>query len=934
MAYVYFYLTVYDTAEIYFTEALNIQKTLGNRLREGVVLLDLGINAANAGELEKALDYDARCAAIMHEVGDFKRETHVYKMMGYSCKTAGQYPRALEYYQQALNLADSLGDREDVANCYEYLADVFESMQDYAKAISYFEKSEAILSDLNLGKKQAELSLRRGQVYFLKEEYAEALPHIYRSLDLWKKGNQRLEGGAPLKSHDDQNIFISRLYFMIASCYEGLNRLDSAEFFLRETGRLSVGTNDVILKTKALSKLGGIYNSQGKIREAIASYREAVETAAKADLVEREMEAAQALYPIYQEQKNYREAFHYLHVYQSLNDSLYNEKNIKEFARLEANYEFEKEKQQLAFEQEQEIQRQKLLQGIMLIALGIALLFIFVIYRYYQSKQRANAELSRLNEEIIQQKEVVESQKRKLEELDEAKSHFFTNISHEFRTPLTVISGMAGQIRKNPKQWTEKGSQMIERNSKNLLQLVNQILDLRKLESKALEANYLQGDVVQYLRYITESHQSLANNQGLELHFLSKQEELVMDYDPDKLLKIVSNLLSNAVKFTPEGGHIYFQLDQKEAAGKPVLEIQVKDTGSGIPEAKLSRIFDRFYQVDDSATRKGEGTGIGLALTKELVEVLQGEIEVNSTVGQGTAFLVRLPISNEAALQEEPSAVVLPLVEATEVLPDNGAPEGGRQTIFSTNLPKVLIVEDNPDVQQYLVACLKDSYQLEIANNGQEGIDQAIESVPDLIVSDVMMPEKDGFELCESLKTDERTNHIPIVLLTAKADADSRLSGFEKGADAYLSKPFEPRELQLRLRNLVELQRQMQKQYSLAGKDLKDTSDPRKAIEDPFLQKIYDLVLENLSDADYDLARLCRALGMSRSQVFRKVKALTGHPPSLFIRSIRLQQSKQLLHNTDLTISEVAYDVGFTSPNYFSAAFLEEFGMRPSETRK
>ncbi|MFN7117903.1 MAG: response regulator [Saprospiraceae bacterium] len=512
-----------------------------------------------------------------------------------------------------------------------------------------------------------------------------------------------------------------------------------------------------------------------------------------------------------------------------------------------------------------------------------------------------------------------------LRDLDEMKSRFFTNIAHEFRTPLTIISGMANQIKENPDQWLEKGIKMISRNSDSLLNLVNQILDLRKLEAGKLQLNLVQGDVIQYLNYMLESFQSLAESKDLQLHFLSNGAALYMDYDAEKLLRIVSNLLSNAIKYTPEGGNIYLMVDQIDQH----LCIRVKDTGVGIPEAHLPYIFDRFYQVDDSATRPGEGTGIGLALTKELVKLLDGDIRVESIADKGSTFFVTLPIRQNATLTNAPQLSMEQFVpqtpEKAEVI--------SHLEVSEKELPSLLIVEDNDDVVQYLLACLAGLYQLEVAKDGQEGIDKAIEIVPDIIISDVMMPRKDGFTLCETLKTDERTSHIPIILLTAKTDDDSRISGLKRGADAYLAKPFNKQELIVWLEKLLELRRKLQERYS-SLETIAPTADVATQQEDEFIRKVREAVEANLDDEDFGIVQLCRAVHLSRAQVHNKIKALTGDSTSIFIRNIRLHKAKALLLNSDFNISQVAYEVGFRDPKYFSKTFFEAFGILPGELRK
>ena len=312
---------------------------------------------------------------------------------------------------------------------------------------------------------------------------------------------------------------------------------------------------------------------------------------------------------------------------------------------------------------------------------------------------------------------------------------------------------------------------------------------------------------------------------------------------------------------------------------------------------------------------------------------MNGDIEVSSVVGKGTTFLVRLPITRESEVVEGEMADNRsnPFPELSLPAEKTAGTNSPKREIVtpSADSPMLLIVEDNPDVVHFLVACLEETYHLHIARNGQEGIDQAIEKVPDLIVSDVMMPEKDGYELCDTLKQDERTSHIPIILLTAKADSESRISGLERGADAYLTKPFEPKELLVRLKKLLELRKKLQERYR-SFEPVGKGATP----EDIFIQKMRNAIDENLDDETFGIAQLCRAIGLSRAQLHNKIKALTGLSTSIYIRSIRLKRAKHLLETTEFNVSEVAYEVGFKNPAYFSTAFLEEFGIPPSKTRK
>ncbi|MEO1260027.1 MAG: tetratricopeptide repeat protein [Bacteroidota bacterium] len=911
----YSYMAKYQLADSVLHLVYKIYKGLNNKKSAGSALANLGNNAARWNKLEKAIGYYNRAAGLFRETENKELEARVYRMVGYSANVLGNYPVSLEYFQKALTMFEDLDNANGITNSLDNLGEVYQVMEDYDQALIYYEKAAAFWEKSGENPRRYQTLLRKGNIYRLKKEYRTAL-------DFYLRGQRSL--------YEDNGENVSgKDMLSMGECYEKLGQPDSAIFYLNRSIEETSKKNDFQIKAEGLIQLGLLYRKQGQTQKAISMLQQADEAASFSGTKEKEMEAAKVLYQLYKSQKDESQALRYHEIYRNLQDSLFNEKNIKEIARLEANAELEKEKQRLAYEKQQELNQQKAFQRNLFIALGVAVAFILTIGWFYRAKQTANAELSRLNEELRKQKTTVENQKEKLEELDEMKSRFFTNISHEFRTPLTIITGMTNQIKTKPDKWLDKGLRMIEQNSQSLLHLINQILDLRKLESKELKANLVQGDVVKYLQYISESYQSFAESNGLQLHFLSAVEKLQMDYDPDKLLRIVSNLLSNAIKYTPEGGQVYFHISQKEENGQAHLKISVKDTGIGIAKEKLPYIFDRFYQVDGSATRKGEGTGIGLALALELINLLGGRIHANSTPGNGSTFIVLLPVTNSSLVTDKPTARLeeVPVSSTTSpILPQQNQAE---------ELPSLLIVEDNPDVAKYLIACLQDDYQLELADNGQVGIDVALEQVPDLIISDVMMPEKDGFEVCDTLKNDERTSHIPIILLTAKADFDSKISGLKKGADAYLTKPFEPEELQVRLEKLLEIRNRLQAKYTnLAHAQPSDSvSEEGQSMEDAFVEKFVEIITQHISDEHFGIVQLCKSLGMGRTQVHNKIKALTGKSTSLFIRSIRLQKARQLLQTTDMNISEVGYEVGFVSPSHFSRFYAEEFGEPPTKTR-
>ncbi len=536
-------------------------------------------------------------------------------------------------------------------------------------------------------------------------------------------------------------------------------------------------------------------------------------------------------------------------------------------------------------------------------------------------------------------RQLEKAESRRMKELDQLKSHLYTNITHEFRTPLTVIMGMTEQLNVKaaelPKSYKEKitgGLSLIQRNGHNLLHLINQLLDLSKLDSGKLKLKLVQGDIVVYLQYLTESFYSMAEDKGIRLTFYSEEESLLMDYDEEKIQQIVYNLLSNAIKFTPEKGKIILHLLKQQNLGSDQLQMKVKDTGVGMNPKEVQHVFDRFYQADGSSTRKGEGTGIGLALTKELVELMKGKIKVESNPGKGSTFFIQLPINQEAPLQQNISTGQ---IQAGTSISTVGIENLSSSTISGKNpdAPSLLIIEDNADVAIYIKELLNGAYNIYMAENGQIGIDQAIELVPDIIISDVMMPEKDGFEVCATLKQDERTSHIPIILLTARAGQEDLIEGLQHGADAYLTKPFQKQELLVRLKKLVELRHILQERFSTSPDGPLATPTPNDK-EAKFLQKLREKVIEQMDNPDFGVPQLAQRVFMSQIQVYRKLKALTGQTPSQFIRSIRLQKAKELLKDTEMSIAEIAYEVGYSDPNYFSRTFQSEFKSSPRDFRK
>lgn len=559
--------------------------------------------------------------------------------------------------------------------------------------------------------------------------------------------------------------------------------------------------------------------------------------------------------------------------------------------------------------------------------------------------------------EVVQKAKEAETlalKNEQLLELDHLKSELFTNIAHEFRTPLTVILGMAEQIKTAPEDWLDKGVSMIRRNGGQLLHLVNELLELRQLEAGKLKLNAIHSNVIPYIKYIAESFRPTMESKDLLLHLLMGREKLPMDYDPERLLTILSNLLSNAIKYTPSGGHIYLQADQATESKvegevpKAYLKLSVKDSGIGIAEKDLPNLFDRYFQADigtEALERLGSGqldrTGVGLSFVAQLTQLMGGVIEADSKLGEGSIFTLWLPIKQETE-QGEVKASTKDLVKEIASFSSLDSVESllVESTESAGDKPLLLLVEDNADIREYLISILSKDYQLQVAKDGEQGIEMALAQIPDAIISDVMMPKKDGLALCDSLKNDPRTSHIPIILLTAKADDISRMEGLKRGADAYLSKPFKADELQVRLEQQLSLRKRLQEYFSSKMLD-RNNSAPAQAdnplfsnLEDSFISSFHQSLEENIEDENFGITEMCKAMAMSRAQLHRKIKALTGLSTSHYMRAIRLQKARQLLEKTDLNISEVSYRVGFKDPKYFSRTYSEVFGFAPTETPK
>lgn len=518
----------------------------------------------------------------------------------------------------------------------------------------------------------------------------------------------------------------------------------------------------------------------------------------------------------------------------------------------------------------------------------------------------------RINFRIQRQRE----EANRMHELDMIKIKFFTNVSHEFRTPLTLILTPIERLLKTaPDGDYHKQFRLIHRNARRLLNLVNQLLDFRKIEMHEIRFNPSEGDVVKFIREVFSSFSDLSEKKNIRFTFRSSVEQLETLFDQDKLEKILFNLLSNAFKFTPENGSVSLAVDLVAQSDNSMLRITVEDNGIGIPEDKQERIFERFFQDDLPGSIVNQGSGIGLSITHEFVKIHGGSISVKSDVGKGSCFTVMIPVQALSTLPADAGEVA----SVTE----------GESHERASRKPQLLLVEDNEDFRFYLKDNLKLNYSILEARNGKDGWQKALAVIPDLVVSDIMMPEMDGLELCRKIKADAHTSHIPVILLTARTAEEQKIAGFESGADDYVTKPFNFEILQSRIQNLIAQRQAFQKSF---GKhfDIKATDITIASMDEKLIQKAIEIVEKNLSDPDFSVERLSREVGMSRVALYKKLLSLTGKTPIEFIRTLRLQRAAQLLEKSQMSVSEIAYQVGFNNPKYFSRYFKDQFNVLPS----
>lgn len=548
----------------------------------------------------------------------------------------------------------------------------------------------------------------------------------------------------------------------------------------------------------------------------------------------------------------------------------------------------------------------------LLYAVGLVIVLFLARYRMLK-REREKFHLQQIENEVA-----------KNEEINNMKFRFFTNVSHELRTPLTlIISPLEGMLKETTDELQSTRLQLMYRNAQRLLHLVNQLLDFRKGEMSTHQLSLSEGDIISYVHSVCNSFLLMADKKHIQFSFFSGIDTFSMAFDADKVGKIVMNLLSNAFKFTPEGGRVTVMIEH--VAGTPdILEIKIADTGIGISDVDKEHIFERFYQAGHKGVEETTGNGIGLSLVRDFVTLHEGEVKVFDNIGMGSVFVIQFPVKHVETQVQLPEETGMPAGDED----DKEMKEEAREEMERKNFPLLLIVDDNEDFRIFMRYSLELQYRVKLAVNGKEAWEMMQEELPDLVISDVMMPQMDGNELCRLIKQDKRTAHIPVILLTARQNTEAKLEGLQTGADDYVTKPFNMTILVLRIRKLIELSR-----YHRVTQGMIDPAPSEiviTSLDEKLIEKAIKYVEDNMSRTELSVEELSRELGMSRVHLYKKLLQITGKTPIEFIRVIRLKRAAQLLRESQLHVSEVAFEVGFNNPKYFSRYFKDEFGVLPS----
>jgi signal transduction histidine kinase/DNA-binding response OmpR family regulator len=840
-------------------------------------------------ELATELDYNGGKGAALTIIGTYHWEK-------------SDYQKALEYMFLALNAYEKGNRLKGIYQSYNNIAGLYVATHDYDKAISYLNKAADIGKTNDSFVDYGNLYHNLGITHAYKKDFVKAKEYFLKCLEVRKQRNDLY--GQGVVHHD-----------LAEALYESGNDEEAVEHY-KEALVCARKVNAPPVIAACLSNLAKIFVKQGEYAKAETSLMEAQVLLEKTDNKATLQDLYGTYSDLYEKRKDFHRALEYFRKKTQVKDSLFNAENIREMAETENKYLAQKKEQEIAW-LNQKAEIQVLWRNSLMAGLFITILAAMAIYLLQRSRTR-KAKL------LLETQRLLNLQ---MSEADKLRSRFFANISHEFRTPLTLIlSPVEEKLASHELSQKDRISfQSIRRSANRLLDLINQLLELSRLESGFMKLHLQPGDLYSFIMPILAAFDSMAEVSKAKYTRMVGLPPATVLFDADKLEKILNNLLSNAFKFSLRGGKVEVKVSGAEKERSVELLLEVRNSGPVIPASMHSKIFEPFFQDPNTSAHGMAGTGLGLSLVKELVKLYRGSIFVTSTDSDGTAFEVRLNLEKSDSIPEniqfESKNETIPLVEDLSD-PNPTESDNGKE--------KILIVEDNPEVRLMIRQGLEADYHVIEAAGGKEGMEVASEKHIDLIISDVMMPEMNGIELCHLLKNNELTSHIPVILLTAKADQESKLEGLRTGADDYLVKPFNMPELQARVGNLISQRKKLVRKYN-QGLTIQPHEVTVTSLDERFMQRAIQVIESNIDNMNLGVDMMMHELGMSRTNLHRKLKSITGLATSEFIQDFRLRRAAQLIAKKADTISQISYQTGFSDQSYFTKCFKKKFGKTPSE---
>lgn len=864
------------------------------------LLIELAQTYRNTN-LDEGLASANEALVLAQKIGYKEGEAGALLNKGRLLRQGSDYSDAMEHFLLALRIYEASENRLQIAYVYNDIAFCYYDLDQPEKLVESLNSALVIFEEIEDEKGIADVTNNLGVSNDLLGRFDSAVVYYERSLKM------NLKIGA---KEEAANCRLN-----LAAVYTVQEKYEEAIKLIEQARAYYVESDNSYAQIIVFIELANLSSAKGDFSSAINYAEQAYEAAKTYGSVHKEMNISSHLINYYSKLNDGSNAYKYFKIYDDLKDSIFNENSAKLLTEAETRYETELKEQQIEVlnqTNKQEKFRRNAFAALSALILIVGLLLI--------NRKRNEAMKNRLLYD-------------KGQEVERMKSSFFANMTHEFRTPLTLILGPIELLKEKITSKEErKQLDVMEKNASRLLDLINQLLDLSKLESGKMNLQEEPLDIVLLIKRISGLFESAAEIKKIKLTVESSLENSLCQMDADKIEKVFVNLISNALKYTPVEGSILISIKNTPSQD---IQIQIKDNGQGIQTSDLEHIFDQYFQSDKAADYEYSGTGIGLSLSKELVELHGGSITVSSTMGKGTEFTLIFPheIYSGAPISVNGGSLKQRLnrrIQTSEsVAVSNASADAIKK---SDEVPLVLLVEDNQEVRDYVKDVVSADYRIVTAEDGQQGYEKALQLIPDLIISDVMMPGMNGLELCEKLKSDEKTNHIPILLLTARAAVEDRIEGLEHKADAYLAKPFVPKELQVRISNLIENRLKVSEKYSREIV-LQPGVVSVESVDDLFLEKLKTFIEKNLDNEMLGVDDLAGELHMSRSQLHRKMKALTNLPPNEFIRSYRLVRAMELIKSNAGSTAEIAFNVGFNSPSYFTRCFREYYGFPPSEAR-